>query len=244
MDGVVGNGVESRPPSPVYPMRVLFVEDSARLRYSVGQALRHSGYAVDLASDGEEGLWQASTLDFDVIILDLMLPKLDGLAVLERLRSQGKRTHVLLLTARDAVNDRVRGLNAGADDYLIKPFALEELLARVEALCRRGYGHKSNRLQVGDLEIDTSAKQAVRAGHAIHLKPREFQLLEYLARRTGEVATQSEIEAHLYNEEAEPMSNVVESTVSSIRRKIHLPGMPHLIHTRRGMGYVLEVRTP
>ncbi len=224
-------------------MRVLFVEDSVRLRHSVGQALRHSGYAVDLASDGEEGLWQATSLDFDVIILDLMLPKLDGLTVLERLRGQGKTTHVLLLTARDAISDRVRGLKAGADDYLVKPFALEELLARVEALCRRGYGQKSNCLVVSDLKIDTSAKQAVRAGQALALKPREFQVLEYLARRAGEVATQSEIEAHLYNEEAEPMSNVVESTISSIRRKIQLPGLPPLIHTRRGMGYVLEPRS-
>jgi len=171
-----------------------------------------------------------------------MLPKLDGLTVLERLRGQGKTTHVLLLTARDAINDRVRGLKAGADDYLVKPFALEELLARVEALCRRGYGQKSNSLVVGDLKIDTSAKQALRAGQALALKPREFQVLEYLARRAGEVATQAEIEAHLYNEEAEPMSNVVESTISSIRRKIQLPGLPPLIHTRRGMGYVLEPR--
>jgi DNA-binding response OmpR family regulator len=224
-------------------MRVLFVEDSPRLQQTVGTALRRSGYAVDVSGDGEDALWRAENNDYDVIVLDLMLPKRDGLSVLQQLRQRGKTTHVLLLTARDTVQDRVRGLRSGADDYLVKPFALEELLARVEALCRRAYGSKQNRLALADLEIDTAAKKVWRAGQLVKLKPREYQLLEYLAHRRGQVVTQSDIEAHLYNDEAEPMSNVVESILSSLRRKLSEPNPAPLIHTRRGLGYVLEAET-
>lgn len=222
-------------------MRVLLVEDSLLLRQTVGTALRRSGYAVDVSGDGEEGLWRAENTDYDAIVLDIMLPKLDGLSVLQRLREQGKLTHVLLLTARDSIQDRVRGLRAGADDYLVKPFALEELLARVEALCRRAYGSKQNRIQVADLEIDTSGKRIWRAGRLVKLKPREYQLLEYLASRKGEVVTQTEIAQHLYDDDSEPMSNVIESIMSSLRRKLNEPNPVPLIHTRRGLGYVLEV---
>jgi DNA-binding response OmpR family regulator len=169
-----------------------------------------------------------------------MLPKLEGLSVLERLREAGKTTHVLLLTARDCVAERVRGLKLGADDYLIKPFALEELLARVEALCRRAYGSKQNRLVVGDLELDTAAKRIWRAGQPLKLRPREYQLLEYMVRRQGEVLTQREIEEHLYNEEVQPVSNVIESILSSLRRKLSEVNPAPLIHTRRGFGYVLD----
>jgi len=202
--------------------------------------LKRSGYAVDVSEDGEDGLWRAESNDYDVIVLDIMLPKLDGLALLQKLRKAGKATHVLLLTARDTVEDRVRGLRAGADDYLVKPFALEELLARVETLCRRAYGAKQNRVALADLEIDTAAKRVWRAGCPVRLKPREYQLLEYLARRPGEVVSQSEIEAHLYDENAEPMSNVVESILSSLRRKLGKENPAPLIHTRRGQGYILE----
>ena len=225
-------------------MRVLLVEDSLRLQQAVGTALRRSGYAVDVSGDGEDGLWRAENNDYDVIVLDIMLPKLDGLSLLQRLRVRGKTTHVLLLTARDTVEDRVRGLRSGADDYLVKPFALEELLARVETLCRRAYGSKQNRLALADLEIDTAAKKVWRAGQPVKLKPREFQLLEYLAHRRGEVVTQAEIEAHLYNDEMELMSNVVESTLSTLRRKLSEPNPAPLIHTRRGLGYVLEAEAP
>jgi DNA-binding response OmpR family regulator len=221
-------------------MRVLLVEDSVRLQQTVGTALRRSGYAVDVSGDGEDGLWRAVNNDYDVIVLDIMLPKLDGLALLQQLRESGKATHVLLLTARDTVQDRVRGLRSGADDYLIKPFALEELLARVETLCRRAYGSKQNRLSLADLEIDTAAKKVWRAGQSVKLKPREYQLLEYLAHRPGETVSQSEIEAHIYDDNAEPMSNVVESTLSSLRRKLGEANSAPLIHTRRGLGYILE----
>jgi len=221
-------------------MRVLLVEDSSILQETVGTALRRCGYAVDVSADGEDGLWRAENTDYDTIVLDLMLPKLDGISVLQRLRESGKLTHVLLLTARDSVADRVRGLKLGADDYLIKPFALEELLARVEALCRRAYGSKQNRVVVGDLELDTAAKQVWRAGHQLKLKPREYQLLEYLVHRRGEVVTQKEIEQHLYDDQVELMSNVIESILSSLRRKLSDANPTPLIHTRRGFGYVLE----
>jgi DNA-binding response OmpR family regulator len=221
-------------------MRVLLVEDSARLQRSLATALRKSGYAVDLADDGEAGQWLAESHDYDVIVLDVMLPKRDGLTVLAALRRQGRRTHVLLLTARDTVADRVQGLRAGADDYLVKPFALEELLARVEALCRRAYGTKQPRLVVGDLEVDTLARRACRAGQPVDLTAREFLLLEYLVRRRGQVVARAEIEEHIYDEQVDPLSNVVDSAVCSLRKKLAAANEAPLIHTRRGLGYVLE----
>jgi len=202
--------------------------------------LRKSGYAVDVAGDGEEGLWMAESHDYDVIILDIMLPKRDGLAVLTDLRARGKATHVLLLTARDTVPDRVRGLRAGADDYMVKPFALEELLARVESLCRRAYGSKHAVISVGDLEIDTVGRRVKRASKSVDLTAREYLLIEYLARRNGQVVTRSEIEEHIYDGQVDPMSNVVDSAICSLRKKLAEFGEVPLIHTRRGLGYVLE----
>ena len=222
-------------------MRILIVEDSQRLQRTLGTALRRSGYAVDVAGDGEEGLWLAESNAYDAIVLDVMLPKRDGLDVLRTLRASGRPAHVLLLTARDAVADRVAGLHAGADDYLVKPFALEELLARVQALCRRAYGTKQPRLTVADLEIDPGARTARRAGQAVELTAREYQLLEYLARRRGEVVSRSEIEAHIYDGQVDPMSNVVDSAICLLRKKIAVtPAAAPLIHTRRGHGYVLD----
>ena len=164
-------------------MRVLIVEDSARLRQSVGTWLRRSGFAVDVSGDGEEGLWLAQNNSYDVLVLDIMLPKLDGLGLLRRLRQQNNATHVLLLTARDTLQDRVHGLSAGADDYLVKPFALEELLARVQALCRRAYASKQPRLIVADIEIDTVGRKAFRAGQPGSLQPREVRASSSHARR-------------------------------------------------------------
>ncbi len=221
-------------------MRILLVEDSPRLQRSLGLALRKTGYAVDVAGDGEQGLWLAISHDYDVLVLDIMLPKRDGLSVLAELRRQGRAVHVLLLTARDTVLDRVQGLQAGADDYLVKPFALEELLARVQALGRRAYGTKQPRLTVGNLEIDTLARCARRAGQPLDLTAREYLLLEYLVRRRGEVVSRTEIEAHIYDEQVDPMSNVVDSAVCSLRKKLGPAGEPALIHTRRGLGYVLD----
>lgn len=220
-------------------MRVLVVEDSPRLRQTVTTWLRRNGFAVDTSGDGEEGLFLAETNDYDVLILDVMLPKLDGLKLLQRLRQKGKATHVLLLTAKDTVADRVRGLELGADDYLTKPFALEELLARVKALCRRAYGSKQTSLVVGDLEIDTTARKVSCAGLPVTLLPREYALLEYLARRRGHIVTRAEIEAHLYAGEIDPLSNVVDSAICALRRKLAEARSAPLIHTRRGLGYEL-----
>lgn len=220
-------------------MRVLIVEDSVRLRQTIGTWLRRHGFAVDASADGEEGLFLADTNDYDVIVLDIMLPKLDGLALLRRLRKAGKQTHVLLLTAKDTVSDRVRGLSLGADDYLIKPFALEELLARVQALCRRAYGAKQPCLRVADLEVDTVARKVSRSGQPVPLQPREFALLEYLARRCGHIVTRTEIEEHIYGGQVEPASNVVDSAICSLRQKLSESNPAPLIHTRRGLGYEL-----
>jgi DNA-binding response OmpR family regulator len=222
-------------------MRLLVVEDSVRLQKTLGTVLRRSGYAVDQSEDGEHGLWLATSHDYDLIVLDIMLPKLDGLTLLARLRAAGHKVHVLLLTAKDSVSDRVNGLRAGGDDYLVKPFALEELLARVEALCRRAYGQKHPALEIGDLALDTSSRVVRRAGRPVELTAREYLLLEYLARRRGEVVSRTEIENHIYDGQVDPVSNVIDSTICGLRKKIAPGGEAPLIHTRRGMGYVLEV---
>jgi len=221
-------------------MRVLLVEDSEKLRRSVSTGLRKAGFAVDVAGDGEAGLWYATGNEYDVIVLDLMLPKVDGLTVLRRLREMGKTTHVLILTARDTVEDRVLGLRSGSDDYLIKPFAFDELLARVEALARRGHGVKTPVIRVGEVEIDLGRRTVRRGGALLDLTPREFALLEYLAMRRGEVVTRSQIESHIYDEQVDPMSNVVDAAVYALRKKIDTPGERSLVQTRRGMGYVLD----
>jgi DNA-binding response OmpR family regulator len=223
-------------------MRILVVEDSPRLQRVLNTALRKSGYVVDLASDGEEGLWRAETNTYDVIVLDIMLPKLDGLSLLTAFRAKGGTTHVLLLTARDTVPDRVKGLHTGADDYLVKPFALEELLARVQTLCRRAYGSKQTQIVVGDLTIDTLARSVRVASHYVELTAREYMLLEYLARRRGTVVARTEIEEHIYDGSDDLMSNVVDSAICALRKKLATEAP--LIHTRRGMGYVLEALTP
>jgi DNA-binding response OmpR family regulator len=221
-------------------MRLLLIEDSARLQSSVGRGLRKAGYAVDVSGDGEDGLWLAESNEYDVIILDLMLPKLDGLTLLRRLREKQNGTHVLILTARDTVENRVSGLQAGADDYLIKPFAFDELLARVQALCRRNYRRKSPKIAIGDLEIDTAARVAVRKGKTIELTPREFKLLEYLAMRCSQVVSRSEIEAHIYPDAADLMSNTVDSAICILRKKLGANGCNTHIQTRRGLGYIIE----
>lgn len=215
---------------------MLFVEDSKILQRTVAAALRKSGYAVDVTGDGNEGLWYAESHSYDVIILDRLLPGLDGLTILQRLRREGQTAQVLMLTAKDTVEDRVCGLRTGADDYLIKPFALDELLARVQALCRRHYLKKAPRLRVGDLEIDPVAREVTRHGKPIELTPREYRLLEYLASRPGEVVSRTDIWAHVYDEHTEPMSNAVDSAICVLRKKIE---PPEILHTRRGMGYVL-----
>ncbi|HEX5759497.1 MAG TPA: response regulator transcription factor [Thermoanaerobaculia bacterium] len=221
-------------------MKLLVVEDSERLRRSLGQGLRRAGFAVDLTADGEEGLAFAEVNDYDVIVLDLMLPKLDGLSVLRRLRLQGRKTHVLILSAKDQVEDRIRGLELGADDYLIKPFSFEELCARVRALVRRRYESKDPVLRIADLEIDTARHQASRGGLPLSLTPTEYSLLHLLALRRGRVLSRDQILDHLYDSAADVSSNVVEVLVYSLRKKLQPAGAPPLIVTRRGRGYLIE----
>lgn len=220
-------------------MRLLVVEDYEPLRKSVVQGLREAGYAVDSSGEGDEGLWYARSNDYDAIVLDIMLPKVDGLTILQRVRKEGRRTPVLLLTARDTVQDRVSGLDLGADDYLIKPFAFEELLARVRALARRRYEKPDPVIRVQDLELNTSARSAQRAGEAIDLTAREYALLEFLAMRAGEVVSRSEIWEHLYEFHSEADSNVVDVYIGYLRRKLEKPNVAKLICTHRGHGYRL-----
>ncbi len=215
------------------------VEDYLPLREAVSDGLREAGFAVDVASDGVTGLWHAETSDYDAIILDLMLPQLDGLAVLKRLRQGGSKTHVIILTAKDQTEDRIRGLDAGADDYLVKPFAFKELLARVRALVRRRYGAKNPIIAVEDLAIDTTGRTVRRAGKLIELSPKEYAMLELLALRAGEVVTRTDIWEHVYELHSAAESNVVDVLIGHIRRKIEQPGTSRLLHTRRGHGYVL-----
>jgi DNA-binding response OmpR family regulator len=221
-------------------MRLLVVEDSEKLRRTIRLALRKAGYAVDAVGNGEEGSWLARENDYDAVVLDLMLPGVDGLTLLQRFRAEGGRAPVLILTVKNAVDDRVRGLRAGADDYLAKPFALDELLARVEALVRRKYDQRDPVLRFARVEVDTAARSVLRHGESVELTAREYRLLEFLARRAGEVVSRTEIEQHLYGDETEIFSNAVESTISTLRRKLDEPGAPSLIQTRRGLGYVLQ----
>lgn len=221
-------------------MKVLIVEDSERLRRSLGEGLRRSGFAVDLVADGEEALAFVEHVDYDVVVLDLMLPKIDGLTVLRRLRATKKKASVLILSARDAVESRIEGLDAGADDYLVKPFSFDELLARLRALARRSAAERSPILTFGTLEIDTVAKSVLLSGRPIELTAMEYGLLELLALRRGRVVGREEILSRLYESAFEPTSNVVEAMVYSLRKKIQPPGTAPVVLTRRGLGYVIE----
>jgi DNA-binding response OmpR family regulator len=204
------------------------------------RGLEEEGFAVDTAEDGEEGDYKAKTASYDAIVLDLMLPKKDGLTLLKDWRRSGLKTHVLVLTARDTLEDKVNGLDLGADDYLTKPFQLEELLARLRALIRRGHQVKDPVLRILDLEIDTAARSVKRAGQAIHLTPREFALLEFLAFHRGKVVSRSMIWEHLYDEHDENTSNVVDVYIRYLRTKVDKGFEPPLILTRWGEGYMLR----
>ena len=230
---------------PVEPMaeevmRVLLVEDHKPLARVLRQGLEEENFAVDLAIDGEDADFKARNTPYDVVILDMMIPKIDGLTLLKQWRKDGIKTHVLVLTARGGVEDKVRGLDSGADDYMTKPFELEELLARLRALIRREHKVKDPVLRVHDLEIDTSARTVKRAGHAISLTPREYGLLEYLAFHRGKVATRSMIWEHLYDEQDESTSNVVDVYIRYLRNKVDKGFDLPLILTRWGEGYLLR----
>ena len=216
-------------------MRVLAVEDEPDLLSSLIKALREDGYAVDGAPDGEEGLYKAESYDYDAIVLDIMLPGIDGWELLRRLRKT-KKTPVLMLTARDAVRDRVRGLDTGADDYLVKPFELAELLARLRALIRRSASQAQSRLQIGDVVIDTAARTITRRGETIALTAREYSLLEFLALHRGKLVTRTTLYDHLFDENDSTLSNLLDGHVFNIRKKLG----HDFITTRRGHGYSIE----
>lgn len=221
-------------------MRILLIEDSVRLRRSLSDGLKKAGYVTDMTGDGSEGLWLAESHDYDVIILDLMLPGMDGLTLLTKLRQKQNGVHVLILSARDTVDDRVMGLSKGADDYMVKPFAFEELLARVQALVRRRYGVKQNQITIGDLIIDLDKKTVFCMNTEIELPPREYALLELLALRKGSVVSRQEIEEHIYDEHVEPASNVVDAAICSLRKRFDQAGQAPLIKTKRGQGYLID----
>jgi two-component system, OmpR family, response regulator len=216
-------------------MRLLLIEDEADLLRSLSKALREEGYAVDTAADGEDGLYKATGTDYDAVILDWMLPMLDGRALLQRLRVQ-KATPVLMLTARDQTRDRVRGLDDGADDYLVKPFDLDELLARLRALIRRGASQSRAQIIIGEVVVDTTARNVAKDGEPIALTAREYALVEYLALHRGEVVTRSSLYEHLFDENESSLSNLLDVHVSNVRRKLG----HDFITTRRGHGYCVE----
>jgi two-component system OmpR family response regulator len=220
-------------------MRILVVEDERRMASFISQALAEESCAVDWAGDGQAGLEMATTYDYDAIVLDLMLPKLDGLAVCRALRSAGRRAPVLMVSARDMVADRVKGLDAGADDYLVKPFAIEELLARLRALERR-HDRGPVTLKVGDLCLEPSTRMARRGARAIPLTGKEYAVLEYLMRRSGTIVTRTMIAEHVWNCTFEGGSNIVDVYVAHLRGKIDEPGTPTFIQSIRGAGYVLR----
>jgi len=222
-------------------MRILLIEDDQKIASFVVKGLKAAGYAVDRASDGEEGLHLALTEPYDAAIVDIMLPGLDGLTVIERMRKERVNTPVIILSAKGSVDDRVKGLQRGGDDYLTKPFAFSELLARVQALVRRASrASEPTRLTVGDLSIDLLTREVVKGGKSIELQPLEFSLLEYLMRNPGRVVSKTMIMEHVWDYNFDPQTNVVEVRISRLRDKIDRGFDRKLIHTVRGVGYVLK----
>jgi len=217
-------------------MRILLVEDEPDLAATLRKSLAESGFAVDVTADGEEALWLAEGTAYDVIVLDLMIPIVDGWEVMRRIRARGDRSPVLVLTARDATIDKVRALDSGADDYLTKPFTLDELLARIRALIRRAAASPAPVIRLGDVEIESTARRVTRAGAAVDLAPKEYALLEFLALHRGTLVTRSVLYEHIYDDRDDSMSNLVDVYVSALRRKLG----HGLIRTCRGSGYIID----
>ena len=227
-------------------MRVLVIEDEQKVARALRQGLEGEHYQVEVAETGEDGFFRALSRPFDVIVLDLMLPGRSGLEILANLRRQGHRTPVLVLTAKDAIQDRVAGLDSGADDYLVKPFAFAELLARLRALIRRGRPVEVPRLRVADLEIDVATRNASRAGESIDLTAREFDLLEYLLRHEGEIVSREMLARDVWKEPSRgtPLDNVIDVHIARVRKKVDIEGRPKLIHTIRGVGFLIKLGEP
>jgi heavy metal response regulator len=225
-------------------MKILVVEDERRVAQFIQKGLKEEGHAIDVAYDGEEGGFLAEVNDYDLILLDIMLPKKNGISVCREIRERGVATPVLMLTARDSVEDKVRGLDAGADDYLAKPFAFEELLARVRALLRRRSETKAPTLKMADLELDPMSRRVSRSGKPIRLTSKEYALLEYMLRNPEKVLSRTLIGEHVWDMNFDPESNVIDVYVSHLRNKVDKGFSPHLIHTLRGQGYILSCDAP
>jgi two-component system copper resistance phosphate regulon response regulator CusR len=223
-------------------MRVLLVEDESRVAGFIAKGLREQAYAVDIASDGEQALYHAAVNHYDLVILDVMLPIKDGHDVCRELRGAGFSAPILMLTARDAVDDRVAGLDSGADDYLVKPFDFKELLARLRALARRPVEVRPRVLRMADLELDTASHAVTRTGRAVSLTAKEYALLEFLLRNTGRVVGREDIAQHVWDEAFDPLSNVIDVYIKRLRAKLDAGAAMRLIHTRRGEGYILTAQ--
>ena len=221
-------------------MRILVIEDEKKVAEFISNGLNEEGYAVDIAHDGDQGYFLATTNEYDAILLDIMLPKMDGITLCTSLRGEENHTPILMLTAKDAIKDKVRGLDAGADDYLTKPFAFEELLARIRSLLRKKYLQQKTRFQVDDLVLDTITHTATRAGSEITLSVKEYALLEYLMRNAGSVVTRTMIAEHVWDINFDTFTNVIDVYISYLRNKIDREHKTKLIHTVRGRGYVLK----
>ena len=223
-------------------MRILLVEDDSRMASVIARGLREQSYAVDVAQNGNEGLYQSSINDYDLIVLDVLLPERDGFEVCRELRVRGSATPILMLTARAAVEDRITGFDAGADDYLTKPFSFRELLARIRALLRRDSRLHPDVFEIDDLIIDSASHRVSRANREIQLTAKEYALLEHLARNAGRLISRSEIAAHVWDDSFDPFSNTIEVYINRLRKKIDGTHPTKLLHTRRGEGYILEPR--
>ena len=221
-------------------MRVLVVEDAKDMNRLIVKTLTRAGYSVDGCYNGEEALDFLAGAEYDAILLDVMMPKMDGYALLEKLRSQGMDTPVLFLTARDTISDRVKGLDLGADDYLVKPFDFEELLARIRAMTRKKAGKRSNVFTLGDLQVDAQSHTVTRGGQEINLLPKEFTILEYMIRNQGTVLSREQLENQIWNYERSGSSNNIDVYISKLRKKIDGDGQSRLLHTIRGVGWVLR----
>ena len=221
-------------------MRILVVEDEKKIADFIKRGLKEEGYAVDTSNDGENGFFLAKTNEYDLIILDLMLPKLDGITVCKKLRDEKILVPIVMLTAKDAVKDKVTGLDAGADDYLTKPFAFEELLARIRAILRKKSEQKETKLQIGDLSLDLQTHKVARAGKNIELTSKEYALLEYLMRNSGKVVTRTMISEHVWDIDFDTFTNVIDVYINYLRNKIDSDSKKKLIQTVRGRGYILK----
>ena len=221
-------------------MKILLAEDEVDLNNIVTRYLKKNGYSVDSVLDGEEALDYLEYSEYDLVILDIMMPKVDGFEVIKKLRDKGNHTSVLMLTARDSADDKVKGLDLGADDYIVKPFDFNELMARIRAVVRRKYGNSSNKLVIGDLILDTSEKSVTRAGKQIELTGKEYEVLEYLMQSKNRILSRDQIKEHVWDFDYEGDSNIIDVLIKNIRKKIDIEAGKQIIYTKRGLGYVIK----